>query len=506
MRTTSIGSVALLALSASVSQTAHATPLFEEMGGFGGQSVLQARHTGASAAAAYFNPALLPDAPVGLTAGVAVINTEIGISLRTRPDSANVPNEVNSYSTPDGRERTTYPFGTLARRDGVRNALTGEYSLPPQPRQSAGTGHQTYTYEAIGLVLKLFEDRVAFGLYTLLPNRSFTKFDSHFANEKDQYGTNSLHPELYGDRLTAVSVASALGLRITKSLNLGLGATIGLKAVADASAFVANASHLENIDLNIKAKAIVNVVPHLGVAWKPIKRLHLTGTVHAPQQLQLKAGFTFSLASGSQQGSTLAFTYDFQPWQVGGGASYDIIQRKDLNVTATGSLLYARWSQYIDRQSIRPYGAYEWQDTLSGALGMRVDAGDIGIGLDGMYKPTPVPQQTGRYNYVDMDRLGLGLAVDYAFKAMGQKMKLGMQLQGALLLERHTTKLPTPTFADGVNRTPQLVTDEVPDNSVTQSKKPAPGRDGLQTNNPGWPGFDSVGWVSSASLYLTVIL
>lgn len=50
-----------------------------------------------------------------------------------------------------------------------------------------------------------------------------------------------------------------------------------------------------------------------------------------------------------------------------------------------------------------------------------------------------------------------------------------------------------------------LVTDEVPDDAVLDSE-PIAGREGLQTNSPGWPGFGSGGYLATASLYLTVNL
>jgi long-chain fatty acid transport protein len=49
------------------------------------------------------------------------------------------------------------------------------------------------------------------------------------------------------------------------------------------------------------------------------------------------------------------------------------------------------------------------------------------------------------------------------------------------------------------------VKDEVPDDGVL-SGEPIDGREGLQTNNPGWPGYNSGGYIASGSLYITVML
>jgi hypothetical protein len=34
--------------------------------------------------------------------------------------------------------------------------------------------------------------------------------------------------------------------------------------------------------------------------------------------------------------------------------------------------------------------------------------------------------------------------------------------------------------------------------------QPIPGRQGLQTNNPGWPGFGSEGWIVGGGAYFSV--
>jgi hypothetical protein len=128
----------------------------------------------------------------------------------------------------------------------------------------------------------------------------------------------------------------------------------------------------------------------------------------------------------------------------------------------------------------------------------------IGAFLDVDYQPTPVPPQTGRTNYADNDRVGVDVGLDYAFSLFGTRLRIGTELQAHRLVWRHQTKLPTPTSPDGLNHTPATVVDEVPDDS-TLNGQPLAGRQGLQTNNPGWPGFGSGGWILGGSLYLSVV-
>jgi long-chain fatty acid transport protein len=120
------------------------------------------------------------------------------------------------------------------------------------------------------------------------------------------------------------------------------------------------------------------------------------------------------------------------------------------------------------------------------------------------YKPSPVPMQTGRSDYVDNDRLGGDVGVDYAFTFAHTSMRVGGQALVYWLVPHHQTKLPTPNEPDGVNHYPALVADELPDDSQIAGQ-PIAGSQGLQTNNPGWPGFGSSGAVLGGGVYLTVM-
>jgi long-chain fatty acid transport protein len=50
---------------------------------------------------------------------------------------------------------------------------------------------------------------------------------------------------------------------------------------------------------------------------------------------------------------------------------------------------------------------------------------------------------------------------------------------------------------------PERVKDELPDDAQI-SGDPVPSAGGLQTNNPGWPGFSSGGWMLGGTLYVAV--
>ncbi len=483
---------------------AAASPLIDLTGGTDGIGGLQAWTVNDSASAAYFNPALLPRAPFGFTLGFFTMSEQIGISLAGRPGTQYaVPDGLANATHANGSALTLVPIATNLLQNG-RAATTLSPALPARPRQGAGTGHETFTYETAGFVAKLFDDALAVGFYGIIPNGNFTNLDAFYADEREQYFSNSLHPELYGDRMTPVSIAFGAGYRFSDQFSLGVGASLSLKAGVGAPVFVANAGALQDLLIDTDAKVNVGLSPNLGFAYDPSSRWHFTGTVHAPEKVELTAAFTFLLATGLQQGSSFTLLYDYMPWQISAGAAYDIVKEPDDTVTLAATAVYGKWSDYLDRHGDQAIPAYGWYDTITPTAGIRYTHAATRAFLDAQYKPSPVPLQTGRTNYVDNDRLGADVGVDYGFTCLHTSMRVGFQVQAYWLIPRWQNKLPTPAEPDGLDHYPALVQDEVPDDAQIAGE-PIAGEAGLQTNNPGWPGFGSQGAIVGGGLYLTVI-
>jgi hypothetical protein len=489
---------------ACVTGDASASPLFDLTGGTDGLGGLQAGTIGGGASAAYFNPALLVQAPFGFTIGFLTISEQIGVSLDGRPGAQfAVPDGVANATHPNGSALGNVPIPTNLLQNGrVANGLNP--ALAPRPRQGAGTGHETTAYEMVGFVAKLLDDRLALAFYGIIPDGNFTNLNAFYPDEREQYFSNSLHPELYGDRLTPVSIAFGAGFRVAPNFSIGLGASLSLRAGVGAPTYVANAGALQDLLIDTNAKVNVSLSPNLGLAYDPSSRWHFTGTVHAPEKVELGVDFTFLLPNGLQQGSDFTLVYDYMPWQFGAGASYDIVQNTDDTLTLAGTAVYGTWSHYPDRHGETPIPAYGWYDTLTPTGGLRYRHHATGVFLDVQYKPSPVPLQTGRSDYVDNDRLGAGAGVDYSFSCLHTSMRVGVQAQAYWLIPRHQTKLPTPAEPDGRNHFPALVADELPDDSQVAGE-PLAGSSGLQTNNPGWPGFGSQGAIVGGGVYFTVM-
>jgi hypothetical protein len=491
-----------------------ASPLFELAGGVGGEGGFQGRTVEGGASSTYYNPALLVDAAAGVSAGFFVLGTDINIAYGARPASRqfDVPDLGSvSPSYPGGGMLPSAPLPTRLLQRGAP-ASGPNAAIPARPRGMSGTGHETFSYEMVGLVVKLFRERLSLGVYGLIPNGEFTGASAFYPDEREQFFSNSLHPELYGDRLTAVSFAFGAGFKLTDALAVGMSATLSLNNDAVTPVFVPSANDLAHLLVDSNIKVVAGIAPHFGVSYKPAPHWRLTATAHSPEKLAITDDFTFTLSGGMGQQSTITFVHDFMPWQLGLGASYDLLQQEHDTFSIAMTGVYALWSTYEDRHGETPIPAYGWYDTLSPTMGLRLQHDDVGAFLDGTYVPSPVPPQNGRSNYVDNDRVGSDVGVDYRFMAFGAAVRLGAQFELQRLVPRQQTKLTTPKQSDGLDHYPALVRDELPDNAVIPSQMSITGTapvgqaaQGLQTNNPGWPGFGSEGWVVGGGIYLSVI-
>src|SRR5690606_33000017 len=199
---------------------------------------------------------------------------------------------------------------------------------------------------------------------------------------------------------------------------------------------------------------------------EPIKALDLSLTLHSPQKMEIETAFGIYLPDGDIQQTSRRATHAYLPWILGFGASYDVHQDARNLWSLTSTLTFERWSQYVNRQSERPLRNYEFRDTFAGGVGLRYARDSRWASfLDLTYRPTPVPPQTGRTNYVDNNRVGLaaGFTYEHPVDRWDVAFRFGPNVQTHFLTERSQMKLdPTnPRFADGTYS--QRAADEWPD-------------------------------------------
>jgi len=482
---------------------ANASPLIDLLGSLGDNGGMQGVVSGPGASSTYFNPALLVDAPEDILFAFALVSEQIGITLDGR-HGGDVPTSVGlrGITSPSGVPIPNNVVPTQWLQNGCP-AGTGPNQCPApgfaaRPRQSQGSGQQTHAYGAIGLVKHLVPDRFSIGLYALVPISNLTTAQSFYPDQREALFSNSLHPELYDDRLTSISFVLGAAFRVLPSVSLGAGLSLGLANVANANTYVRDSTNYSTLlDAN-SVTTQVNLAPTAGLSYTPVSWLRFGGAVHAPEKFTVDTTISATIPTGTTSSGTIDNTFDFMPWMIDFGGEADVIRWGKYTMSLTASVKYAFWSTYVDRlgQSPSVYGpALGWSDTLSGTVGVRHAYGPARGFIDLGYIPSPVPQQIGNSNYVDNDRVLLAAGGDIMLKIGPARIRPGVQFFVNRLIRRYNLKDDA------------LLTDEVPDGSIfSATGKPVPGAVGLQTNNPGWPGFASEGWVWGGGITVEVPL
>ena len=526
---------------------AHASQAFELSGGTMGSGGFAARNTGASAASTYFNPALLPRARQGLRVGVFVIDQDIKIALDSRPTGpvyispdletrASVgPDEggqlffesgrpVNTYDVPARVNEVapslpTIPFPTdwlengIYKQRSVDGEITTEQQRAASPRGARSTGKESQVYTTIGLVSRVWDQYLVAGFYAAFPVGVLNAGRAFFNDEREQFFSNSLHPELYADRLQTTNLSIGVGSQLFDSLSLGVSYGIKVVNKAMAQTYVPDPNHLDETLLALTTEAESSFAPNFGIAYDPLDRLPLTATFHTVQRFDVSNTAENLLVSGANQDFPLNFTFSYYPWTAAAGATVDLISgptpgSRFLSVTAAAE--YQEWSGYVDRHRHTPRGDYKWEGIVKSVVGLRHSFGPDESFLDVYYLPSPVPDQTGRTNYVDNNRGGISGGYSRGFQAFGYQFEVGGQIQFHTLFQRSVEKIipqnpgnpDTPTSDPASN----LIVDEVQNASFVDrgERQALPGGDGLQTNNPGFPGFSSEGSVFGGGFHMSL--
>ena len=168
----------------------------------------------------------------------------------------------------------------------------------------------------------------------------------------------------------------------------------------------------------------------------------------------------------------------------------------------TGEGAWAKWSRWLDARGEDGGLDDAWvlragvEYTTSPRTALRAGLG---------WHPTPVPEQTGRTSFVDNDRLVLAVGAGHELRLWGDEvavLDLAVQLQ-ALVPAEVVKEAPAdgrwPACDEGVTS----VCDEVPDQAEDTPLRSAAETTGLQTGNPGFPGYAHGGYLIAASLDLT---
>ncbi len=463
--------------------TARASSVLETVGAPGVGNGFTARILAQGTESAYFNPSFLPDIRTDLSFGALAIGEWTHIQLMQRPSGVDVP--IAAYDA------------DLVHSQGSKSGFWPQpTSRLLHPRE--GTAVREITpYLSMGLVRPLFGKSLVFGFYGMVPAKGFLRQDSFFSDEREQYFSNQLHEELLGDRLRVATISAALGGRVLPGLSWGFGVDFGMATRTQMQVYVPDASDQRTLLMVPQIETKFAIAPYASILVRPHERVVFTTTVHMPKSWDTSGEnrlrfWDYTYKNGE---TAVVQNYDLtqgsEPLRIGFGASTSGKHgRVDWNLGLQG--VWTEWSHYKDRHTEVPTDT--WKDTVNVGIGAALAWSRRSVLVELGVAPSPVPDQTGRSNYVDNTRLASSIGLELPLQYREANYSLGFYIQSQFLVPRSVSKSAAAAHP---------VVDEVPDDSVDRIHgRPLPGAAGLQTNNPGYPGYSSSGTLLGAALVL----
>jgi hypothetical protein len=414
------------------------------------------------ASAAFHNPAGLAFGPRVFSFGVLGNFNRASILLKPRPSGYDPPR---------------YGVGTRPRSDSENPPGTAGFSL--------------------GFKLKLFDDDLSVGGIILLPADGFGFTNTHYADERAQYFSNRLHFELVDTRLRKEVMAFAFAYRLRDWLSMGAGVMVLPGSSTINKVYTPNGTDPGSVELTLDVQQSLRWALTAGLVATPVDWLRL-GVVFQDEIYFGLKGYNWVMISGEEETPVrqdLNAISGYSPPRISGSVA--LLSTGEL--TSTVEATWRGWSRYLDNQGTRT----EFNDTLDWKLGLEYALSERSVIRAGAgWSPSPIPRQDGRTNYVDNDRAVFSFGAGRNFVVFGEPITVDLGLQIHALLTEDVDKA---VRADGQypDCTPSetALCDELPTDDSGLFFDPR-ATEGLQTGNPGFPGYTHGGYIMAASLDL----
>ncbi len=438
----------------------------------------------------YSNPALLVDVDQGLGFGFIFVQPFMKVELMDRPANADVP--ITFYDSDAG----------IAGSNLERPLPTSELRV----KRHDNDVNSLNSYLGISLVESLGIDDFRFGLSVIVPAGGLMDIASQYPDEREQFFSNTVHLTRFGEWSKMISVFMGAAYRPLDWLSLGAAAEVGLNVSASLDMYIPEATVQDFALVNVAFDASPTARAIVGVTARPLPWLSI-GLVWRDRRFsEVDADAMLNLWNYHEPGDATVpkrvkqrhlLALDFEPQEVSLA-----VGARFRRMYAQAGVTWNHWSDFIDTHHNRAQQNAVWQDgaepndefafsdTFSLSLGLGYEYLDgLSITAGVGWRPTPVPDQVGRTNYADADLVNV---------ALGHRLDLALgsgviRLDGALQVwfMGETT----------VNKDPSQIKDEFADDARTLiGAQPMPEAAGLQTNNPGFPGYTFGGWALAGSV------
>jgi len=338
----------------------------------------------------------------------------------------------------------------------------------------------------LGATFDFGSDVLSAGFVALLPSSGVGNQESHFPDEREQHFSNSVRFELLGERLQTQTILAAVAMRATRWLDIGFGFSFGTLSNSSTDVYTPNPADPSAVDLNLKVNQDSALALTAGVLADLGAGFRLGFSARDESAFELTGSNIIQLhgLEGKEQyvlEQPMDFTLHYSPRTYGAGLAY-----ADDLLTVAADASWVMWSRYPSAQGENA----GFQDTFDFSLGAEIALAKARARLGLRYTPSPVREQTGRTNFADNDRITLASGVGGQLRVLGSDLGVDLHVQVVLLPERTHGKEALeeyPACGAGVSS----ICDE------------EPGTPGLQTGNPGFPGFSSGGLFLAGGFTLT---
>ena len=502
----SLKKILCLAFFLSFSSMLSASSVLELVGAQDSVHPFTSRIISTGAEAAYFNPADLATLDDSFKLGIGMTIQNKSISHAKRSNGYDISDLIYDVDTGSMGAGIDGFYAPMATSDLLNKRGSSDYdSFDGVITLGAVKNIARKSLEKIG-------GQLAVGFYALIPFSGIQTQDPFFNDEREQYFSNSVQFELYGDRLKQFSAAVALAGRFGHFFRIGAGLAISTYTKTQNRVFVPSPTNPSQQLINAKMNVGASVMPYFSFVANPVAGWHLTGTFHFPtntgivklnNEMQVMG---WEYEEGSKKGyltASSSMTAGYQPIKLSIGTYYNFDIKNNYVLTPMAGFEWSRWSTYINRHGEKP--ADKWNDTFSATAGLMMRHPERRAAFGFNYVPSPVPAQTGRENYVDNDRFGFSLGYHEYFGVTDQ-VKIGAGISGSLqwLLSRTEEKDLERAAKDGG------LVDEIPEDAEYYGSKVSAEefdkiKTDLQTNNPGFPGWTSKGFLLNIGISAEVI-
>ncbi|MCB9738247.1 MAG: hypothetical protein H6747_03195 [Deltaproteobacteria bacterium] len=390
-----------------------------------------------------------------------------GITLGARPAGADVPEAVLGASPAGG-----WP--------DPANKPVPTSMLPPT--RSAGAP-SVADQLGIGATWRL-SPHLALGALAVLPAGAMVQGALSYTDERGAvlgWGPRWV-------RFEANDAAPALAMTLAASpwdgLAFGIGAWVSQVTVADADTFVSTLGGDGRVPIALQTRVETSLALRLGVRLGGAHRRWLVGlSVQQERGLVVVSRSRVTIRGIGDAGPELE--------QSDSGTIGWVPTRADLFARWRGDgwrfAAGLTWRDGDGTMGAADGGAFEPRAAASFALAEGWD-GIVGAA----YSQAWAPAQTGRSNWIDNDTLAGSIGASWrSVRSFGVlRVSAGLRLDW-LLPRTH-------------DKDPASIPDEVPALVDPGTGAAIAGTDGLQTNNPGYPGYRSDGWIVGTSLTVSL--